>query len=647
MSVSVGTIYALYEQRRGDRMPFINRWQDIRDAYQSDLIVPLPELSAKERVAVPNLIGQGIDQMAMRISSTTPNVVYPPLKPHIKDSVNKADMRRKANLSWYTASNVEILLGRRARHHVAYGLTCVQIVPDLDLGMPRWKLRNPLSTFPAQMADPDDTDIPDCVFSLTQTVDALGRGYPELASTGVFSGPYWNTQQRWTTLTYCDKNETVTCVIGPALSESVGAIFAGLGKEMITLSPATMGKRGQIESVGESVIELDRVPNRANVCPVVAPGRITLGRLAGMFESMVGMYEMSARLMALEVIAVEQAIYPDLWAEARPNETVNIIAADGRAGKIGEITGGTLQPINLQPGTQTGITLDRLERAQRQNGGLPAQFGGEAPTNIRTGRMGDSVISATVDFHIQEAQKIFANSMAKENKIAVAIARAYFGKQRKSFTINWPKAKGTADYVPDEIFAESDVSQVSYARAGADINSLTVGLGQLQGEEMISKKTSRQLHPLIDDPDFEEEQIVVEQLQAMTLASLGAQVQQGAVSLDDLNFISEQVISGKKTIIEALQAAQKRAQTRQASAGAPGTPEGPAEPGSPEAQPGLSPQTPGAAPPTIGPPAASISNLSDLVRRLHGANAAAQAGPATSQPGQPALVPSGGAPVGG
>ena len=79
-------------------------------------------------------------------------------------------------------------------------------------------------------------------------------------------------------------------------------------------------------------------------------------------------------------------------------------------------------------------------------------------------RRGDSILSAVVDFPIQEAQTLLAKSLEAENRIAVAIDKAYYGNDRKSFYVNWRGAPGMLDYVPNKIFT-TDQNRVFFPAA--------------------------------------------------------------------------------------------------------------------------------------------------------------------------------------
>ena len=103
----------------------------------------------------------------------------------------------------------------------------------------------------------------------------------------------------------------------------------------------------------------------------------------------------------------------------------------------------------------------------------------------------------------------------------------------------------------------------------------------------------------------------------------------GQITLPDAAYVQKLITSDGMSLVEAIEKAQERAQKRQASAGAPGTPEGPVQPGAPEAQPGLaagSPAEAGAVQPTVAPPGQSQVDLSGLLRALATTGRAANAG---------------------
>lgn len=125
----------------------------------------------------------------------------------------------------------------------------------------------------------------------------------------------------------------------------------------------------------------------------VVANRITLDKPRGQFDGVMGMYYTRARLQALTEIAIERGIFPEEYLIARTGENPEILqVADGKAGQLGVVKGGDIQQLQLNPGYKTDTALDRLERQERLEGAIPAEFGGESASNIRTGRRGESVL---------------------------------------------------------------------------------------------------------------------------------------------------------------------------------------------------------------------------------------------------------------
>jgi hypothetical protein len=282
--------------------------------------------------------------------------------------------------------------------------------------------------------------------------------------------------------------------------------------------------------------------------------------------------------MALEVIAVQKGVFPDTWLVGRAGETPQIVnPSDGLTGEVGIIRGGDLKDMQMQPGYMTNPAIDRLERAQRLTAGIPAEFGGESTSNIRTGRRGDAVLSAVVDFTVQEAQRILARSLQEENRLAIDMAKAYAGRRKRSFYVTTKNAKGQVEYTPNENFDTND-NVVSYSHPGADINNLVIGGGQRVGMGTMSKRSFMAIDPLVDDPEFEHDTVIAEQLEQAMLSSLQQQASEGAIPPADLARIISLVKNNEMELAEAVDKVQREAQERQAT---------PAIEGAPETQPGL------------------------------------------------------------
>ena len=577
---SVEEIAELYKERLNARGPILSKMREVRNLANSDVIIPLNELDKNARSNVANLLVQGMDQLSMRITSTMPTPYFPALREGQDRSMKIARDRKRAMLSIWDQNNMDAKLRYRARYLLAYASSPVFIKPNFDKRLPEWHLRSPLDTFEAPRIDPTNPVPENVIFAYNQTYRWLTSNYGYQINGILRVGkPSWD--KMFTILEYVCDDEIVTCVLG---------------------SDQERDPMGNGQYQGLAVVELSRIANRTGRPLVVVPQRATLDKPHGQFDNLIGMYYTRARLQALTEIAIERGIFPDEYLIARPGENPEVIQiADGKTGQLGVVKGGDIQQLNTNPGYKTDIALDRLERQERLEGAIPAEFGGESGTNIRTGRRGESVLSATVDFRVQEAQKIFSQGLIEEDKIAIALEKTYWGNASKSFFIPGSVKGGVVDYTPNKLW-ETDFHYVSYSASGTDVNGLVVGIGQRLGIGTLSKRSAREIDPLIEDPEVEEDRIVAEAIESALLNSIQQQAADpnGPYQPADLAFIASMVQSNKMTLAEAVEEAQRRAQKRQATPapmGAPETMPGLAQPGMGAEQPVAPPPGPGGPPP--------------------------------------------------
>jgi hypothetical protein len=577
-----------YRERKKAWQPVMAKRMELRDAYNGDTPVPLPELDKNEQSAVANLIALGLDQIAMRVASTSTDIVSPALKPGFKGSEELARTRRQAAFGWMEENELPLKNYRRSRKLIGYAASPVLIQPDPVRGIPQWYFSDPLATYPAPMDDPDDMCPTDCIVGFERALGWLKQRYPrEIARLRKSDPP--KPDDKYEVLRYVDAEQLAMIVVGRS---------GGYGPQ-----------------VGEDAVVLEWLPNKAGMCLAVVPQRITLDRPQGQFDQMIGLYRQQAMLMALEVIAVKKGVLPTTVIESFPNAPglPELITGDtihpGWSGLVNIIKNGTIRELVSNPGYQTFPTIDRLERAQRLSGGVPQEFGGESTSNIRTGRRGDSVISATVDFTIQENQRVLAASQNHELEYAMEVSKGWFGKQPKSFYVSYKGAQGHLDYVPDKIFEDGSRLISSYSHAGSDINGLNIAIGQMMGTGLMSTETGREIHPYIDDPEKEHDRTTAEALERAMLSSIEQQAAQGQIPPNDVARIMELVVTNRKSLSEAVMTAQREAQERQAQQ---------VPPTAPEAQPGLAQPDMGAeagiAPPQDSMP--SAGNLASLLGQL-------------------------------
>ena len=558
---SLEEIVELYHQRRLAAGPMHEQMRRVRDLANGDVVVPLNELDKNAKTNVANLLVQGLDQMSMRVASTMPSPYFPPAKEGSERSKGYARIRRKAMLAIWDENKMKMKMRRRARHLLAYSTSAVSIRPNFRTLTPQWAVRNPLDTFAAPMEDSDQFVPDNCIFTFKTSASWLLRNYGDLVANQLRFGNV-NSDSRYTMLEYSD-------------AESIQLVVLG-AEDNPELSTA--------ERAGLEAIMLEAIPNRTGKPTAVIANRITLDKPRGQFDGVLGMYYTRARLQALTEIAIERGIFPEEYLVARPGENPEILQmADGKSGILGVVKGGDIQQLQLNPGYKTDTALDRLERQERLEGAIPAEFGGESATNIRTGRRGEAVLSATVDYRVQEAQNIFEQSLLEEDKIAIAMEQAYWGDTTKTFYLPSRTAAKQEAYVPNKIW-ETDFHYVTYSAAGSDVNSLIVGLGQRLGVGMMSKESAREADPLISDPELEHDRIIAEGVEAALLSSIQQQAANpvGPYQPDDLAYLTMLVMEQDASLYEAVRLTDERARERQAQMmpmGAPETMPGLAMPG--------------------------------------------------------------------
>ena len=211
-------IIGLLRERESQMEPARARMRALRDAYNGDVVVPLPELDDSEQVAVANLVAQGLDQTAMRISSVMPDVIFPPTAEHTKAAQRKASIRRRAVLGWWQQNRMDLKLGRRARHLIGYASSTVSLRFNSKTGSPEWIVRDPLTSFPSPLFGPDDLEPYDCIFSYERTLDWLKDRYPE-ASAVLRDGKNKGSDV-FELVEYLDGEETVLVAVGKSPQSS-------------------------------------------------------------------------------------------------------------------------------------------------------------------------------------------------------------------------------------------------------------------------------------------------------------------------------------------------------------------------------------------------------------------------------------------
>lgn len=583
---SLGEIVELYEARSKAMQSDFDRMNRFVNYMSGKDPVAVPELDRNEQSAIANLAAQGLEQLSLRVASTLPMPRWPALRENIKDSQQKARKRLQANLGWWEFNDMQGILRIRAEHYLGLGLAPVSVLPSPETGIPEWRVRNPQHTLPAPNADPKAVERDWCIFAYQQSWGWVRKRYPTAVLPNCQD---WKPDHPVTIIEYVDCEQITYAAI--------------------TGRPAPVEYQSwQIPTIGErGAALLENIPNKAG-CPLVfVPTLYGLAGVHGRFEGTQGAHQMRAKFLALAYITASKGAAPDPWLEPFDANTDPEVLSppDPKEGTPGIVRGGKLTWAAPQPGFMTSPMLGILEREIRSEGGIPAEFGGEATSTVRTGRRGGQIIASTIDFPIQDAQNRFARSLTAENKAAVAIVKNWT-KGPRSFYVNWKGARGQVDYDPASDF-ETDNNVVEYPLAGSDLNNDLLRIQQKVATGMWPKKLARQMDPETPDAEQAHDWVIAEQLEDALVQSLAQQAAAGQLPPADLARIMTLVASDKLELAEAVEQVQKEAQERQAAQVAATAP---------EAQPGIAQPGMGAESSAIpqGPPA--LSNLSAALSQL-------------------------------
>ena len=221
--------------------------RNLRDYYNGDVIVPLPEINSDEQSAVANLLAQGLDQTAMRIASTRPDIYCPPSDPSKKRSRDNSEIRRKAIFGWWEHSRMDLQIAKRARHLIGYSTTVTQLRFNPKTGCPEWHLRDPLTAYPATLLGVDDMRPRDVVFAYERSLGYLRTMYPDVAAVFQSDSGAGEDQPIEMIEYISDEEQVLIAMRGPVKT----GLFATSSN-----------------SDENIVVELERTPNILGECPV-------------------------------------------------------------------------------------------------------------------------------------------------------------------------------------------------------------------------------------------------------------------------------------------------------------------------------------------------------------------------------------------
>jgi len=567
-------IHDLVVQMQAEQGPLIAQMREVLIRYDGDWVIPMPDLEKEPKIPqlTPALVGEAVDQIAMRAASVLPLTVSPALnstKARGRGSREYASIRMQAISATLERSRWMLARSRYYRQLTAYHTASVVVIPDMKAGFPRAEVRSPLSTFIEPKAAESLRDPHYAAFINRMSGASLRSRFPNCCEE--MGGPITNRdmQRMWEVAEWFDEEDVVWLLLGPVESYGSHIATANYGQQAASLT-----------------CELERLPNRAECIPVMVPNNVSLGGIASRIASLLGNIDLQAKMMALQITAQEKAIFPDVYVIGESNRQPTLLNGawqDGRSGNINLLQDvGSVGVLRTTPDPTTNQMIDRLERNFRTSTSLVPQLGGETYGAMRTGRAIDALSGMALDPRVQELHNITEAYMPQLNRAILGTYKGYWGSKKFSMYGGPAARRQLVEFTPTEHF-ETTETTTSYFIAGADVMQLTQILGSLRGANAIAQRTFQERHPLIGDADLERSTLRTEQLEEAALQAMQQQILQGQLPPTVSGMLAKHLANGMDTF-EAIAKVDEELRAIQAQQ-APPAPEGMVAP--PQAMPGL------------------------------------------------------------
>jgi hypothetical protein len=571
MPLSWEEIRSVMERRRSFDTDVKRRMIEVRDRYNGDYVIPLPDSKGEPvlPMVMPNLIADGIETLALRAAAVDPMIACPALdqdKLTGVRSIAMAEDRERALYGAWHFSHMTLLRRRAYRQVGGYGDMAFIVVPDFKSGRARIETRDALTSYPDEREADDIRRPSNCGFVYGRTAawilstlaDRLdGKLLDRLRAART-------NDEMWEMVEWVDDEHVV-----------IGL----LGQRNVT----TEDSRRYPDHRGLHQ-ELFRFPNRAGYCTAVVGRRVTMDRIAGQMDAMLPTYDLANKIMALEVDAMERSVYPDRYVIGVDSREPQIVGQwhDGRTGIINRLSNVSgIGALQNQPNQMTTMITDRLESAIRQSAGVNALASGLNPGSLRTGRALDSYAGFSIEPRLMELNDIMARCLTMVNECVVGVEKGYFGGTEIISYSGDPTDQGVLTYDPAKLY-ETELNVVTYPLPGADINNMTLAAGQMKGAKIGSALDVATMHPAIRNPKRSLREVALDDMDAALMQGLQQQVSSGGIPLTVVARIKELIRTGAPLEI-AINTADEEFKEMQASV---------VEPGTPEAMPGMVPGAP-------------------------------------------------------
>lgn len=397
-------LYTAFRSRHNERD---ERWDTMDRVVRGDFSVFDPD-DEKIDSKSPNLVQVALEDTA-EAASLMPTLRVVPSKPGARAKTEAAAME-KAGVGYWDYSKMDLLIPQTIMDMAAFGAGVWTVLPDWEIGGPVFRKRDARTFYPEPGWQPGDVTrrglFARVVYwtQLPKAWQAKLEGHVMAHAHDMNRLSIADHNGQVVLCEYMDEDEILIAVLYQA--QATGA-YVSAGVEW-------------------NPVVLERIENKAKVCPIVLGSRFTLdGEFRGQFDQVIGVLEAHVRLMSMVIDYADQAVYSDVWVKDLVGQMPFGGGAYIELGPNGAI--GRVPPAVSSMNVQEDIR--NLVDSFHVGGRWPKTRPGEVDQSIASAKFIEAA-AGMMNTAIRTYHQLLKHMMEQGLRIAYKMDKAYFPGQK-------------------------------------------------------------------------------------------------------------------------------------------------------------------------------------------------------------------------
>jgi hypothetical protein len=453
----------------------------------------------------PNLVQVAIEDTA-EAASLVPTIRVQPDGSTVTAKKVARTMEQIA-VNYMDLNQIDMLIPRSIMDKAAYGMSVWTVTPDLEQKIPVIERRDPRQCYPEPGFRPGD-DVRKCMFTREIFFNQLPVEYQQKLKDVIADYSEYDDPDENSKVVLVEYYDTEEYILAGLYQASTSGLVRYRGDGDVPLP-----------------VELERIENKAGVCPVVIGTRISLdGEVRGQFDQVVGLLEAHIRLTGLILDYADQAVYSDIFVKDLIGEMPyggGSFIELGPQGAIGRVPP-AVSSLNVQ------ADLSSLVDGMHVAGRWPKSRPGEIDQSIASAKFLESA-AGMMNTAIRTYHQIMQRQLEKALRIAFEIDKSYF-PGAKSATGILRNQQFLIEYNPSSDINTNHQLRVEYGLGlGRDPAQSAVLHIQYSQAEFVSKEFVQENIDGLTDVGRERSRLDVEKFRGMALAKLLMGLEQGTI----------------------------------------------------------------------------------------------------------------------